>query len=287
LTLSIAIVCRLQSVKKPLQELQILPSCQPSSSSEFCSSAPVIGSFLSISPYEDLATKTLSPFFLRQLNSLSLSSSLRAVCTVQTFQNELSGAALHLFARYYLELDWIVIIFDRFGDHFTHISSLLPHQRLFYFPFTILTKVFPRLYDGSYRSQQVPHPPTPLLILCLSHQTRTFVNFNQERVDGSGSNAQLVQVAPPPPSLTTRRDKRKGTRTLTRGRVISSRGSSSQGSLLCSLWIEMSSSFAQPALLAQISPSRTELSRHVTPKRRHFNQTLGSKLLIRTIISRR
>jgi hypothetical protein len=175
LTLSIAIVCRLESGNESIQELHILPSCSHSQASGAgsCSSSPVVGSFLSISPYEDLMANSLSSPFLRQLHSLSRSPSSHAVCTVQTFQNELSGPSLHLFARYYLELGWIVIIFDRFGDHFAHLSSLSPNGRLFYFPFTILTKVFPEIYGERYRSQQVLPSPTALslslsLSLCLS-----------------------------------------------------------------------------------------------------------------------
>jgi hypothetical protein len=161
--LSIAILCEVESYDVTVEDLIIFPSCHNASN---CS-PPLRGTFLSMFPYEDLTSHKLSSSFLKQLNSFSVTSATRAVCTVQTFQNQLTGPALYLFVRYYLELDWIVIVFDRFGDHSSHISSFLSSQRFFYFPMTILTQLLPDLYNDFYRSQQVP-PPSPLTTPLIS-----------------------------------------------------------------------------------------------------------------------
>jgi hypothetical protein len=158
--LSIAILCEVESDDAVVEDLIISPSCLHTTTNCF---PPLTATFLPIFPYEALSSYTLSSSFLSQLNSASITSATRAVCTVQTFQNQLSGPALHLFVRYYLELDWIVIVFDRFGDHYPHISSLLSNERFFYFPITILTQLFPDLYNDYYRSQQVVLSLTPYL----------------------------------------------------------------------------------------------------------------------------
>lgn len=80
----------------------------------------------------------------------------------------MSGPTLYLFAQYYLSLDWIVIIFDRFGDHSSYLSSLQSNPRLFYFPFTILTSLLPNIYNETYRSKQVLIYLFYLILIMLS-----------------------------------------------------------------------------------------------------------------------
>lgn len=78
-----------------------------------------------------------------------------AVCTVQTFLNSVSGPMLYMFTRYYLELDWVVIIYDRFGSHRTFLTDFLNHTRLKYFPFTMFQLMFPNTYNNEFVRSQV------------------------------------------------------------------------------------------------------------------------------------
>lgn len=158
LTYSIAILCEIDSISSKIDEVIIYPSCSKSSAKKLpicVDKASVNATLLSIFPYQNLSSNLVSSSFAKQINSLSLNSISRAVCTVQTFQNQLSGPSLHLFVRYYLELNWIVIVFDRFGDHYEHISAFLGDNRFFYFPSTILLEIYPDLYDDQYRAAQV------------------------------------------------------------------------------------------------------------------------------------
>ena len=95
----------------------------------------------------------------------SLNSSLsydltiaKAVCTVQTFKNDLTGPMLSLFAQYYMSTGWLVILYDRFGQHKDFIEPLLQgpfRGRLLYHPYTMLQLIFPSVYDDEYRTKQV------------------------------------------------------------------------------------------------------------------------------------
>ena len=131
--------------------LVLKSSCGQGDSHE-CNIRSVLGRFLL--PQEGFRLTSSS----RAFNTpQSYDTSVRkSVCTVQTFRNGASDAMLYLFARYYLEAGWIVIIYDRFGQHEDVISLLRGFgDRLLYHPYTILEIVFPHLYNAVYAASQV------------------------------------------------------------------------------------------------------------------------------------
>ena len=75
----------------------------------------------------------------------------RYVCAVQQFQNRLTGPMIYLFARYYLQLGWHVLIYDQGGSHQSFLEPLLEQSsRLRYFPFTVFELLFPARYKYKY-----------------------------------------------------------------------------------------------------------------------------------------
>ena len=100
-------------------------------------------------------------------NTQAKTAEVHAVCTVQTFQNPLSGPMLYMFTRFYLELGWVVIVYDRFGAHRDFLSSLLDSQtdqRLKYYPYTLFQLLFPNTYNTDVMASQVS---TALLTACV------------------------------------------------------------------------------------------------------------------------
>lgn len=93
----------------------------------------------------------------------------KAVCTVQTFRNDVSGTMLYLFSRYYLELGWLVIVYDRFGQHEKVLATLRSQYEniLLYHPYTIFQFLFPSIYGQTYYEQQVRFET--LSFMSLSH----------------------------------------------------------------------------------------------------------------------
>lgn len=71
------------------------------------------------------------------------------VCAVQTFKNSYSGYMLYLFAKYYLSLNFTVIIYDRYGAHEQFLSSLFSSPHLMYYNYTVLSLLFPAIYNAS------------------------------------------------------------------------------------------------------------------------------------------
>ena len=80
----------------------------------------------------------------------------RAVCTVQTFRNDMSGPMLYLFIRHHLALGWVVIIFDRYGWHEEDVAPFLrTDERVIYYPYTLFQYYFPDIYNKAAALQQV------------------------------------------------------------------------------------------------------------------------------------
>lgn len=71
------------------------------------------------------------------------------VCLVQTFQNEYSGYMLFLSVKYYYNLGFSVIIYDRSASHRDYLASLLHLSGVYYHPFTIMQVVFPQSPNNS------------------------------------------------------------------------------------------------------------------------------------------
>lgn len=70
-----------------------------------------------------------------------------AVCTVQTFRNQQSGPMLYLFAKYYQQMGWSVIIYDRFGNHMEFLKELFHLPGIFYHPYTAFQLTQPLKYN--------------------------------------------------------------------------------------------------------------------------------------------
>ena len=71
------------------------------------------------------------------------------ICAVQTFRNSYSGYMMYFFAKYYLTLNYTVIIYDRFGAHEEFIRRLLDSPNLIYHNYTVLSLLFPEIYNVS------------------------------------------------------------------------------------------------------------------------------------------
>ena len=68
--------------------------------------------------------------------NLSNSKKEFLACTVQTFQNALTGPQLYLFAYYYSRIGFQVVIYDRYGRHEAYIRELVDSSKVIYHPFT-------------------------------------------------------------------------------------------------------------------------------------------------------
>eukprot|EP01033_Poteriospumella_lacustris_P013502 gene13502-9661_t len=77
-----------------------------------------------------------------------------AVCTAMTFTNKFTGPMLYMFAAYYQSLGWRVIIYDRFGSHYTFIQDLLHLPGIDYYPFTVYELAQPSKYNPQYLRKQ-------------------------------------------------------------------------------------------------------------------------------------
>lgn len=82
-----------------------------------------------------------------------------AVCTVQTYQNEVSGVKLLSWSLYYLSLSYSVIIYDRYAMHASYITPFLDsprfQSRLVYIPYTVFEIWNPSYYNSFQRLRQV------------------------------------------------------------------------------------------------------------------------------------
>jgi hypothetical protein len=80
----------------------------------------------------------------------------RAVCTVQTFRNAMSGPMLFMFIKHHLAAGWTVIIFDRYGWHQEVVREFLDADAaVVYYPFTLLQHYFPDRYNLESSKLQV------------------------------------------------------------------------------------------------------------------------------------
>lgn len=72
----------------------------------------------------------------------------RAVCTVQTFRNAMSGPMLFMFIKHHLAVGWTVIVFDRYGWHEEVVKEFLDtDEAVIYYPYTLLEFYFPDRYN--------------------------------------------------------------------------------------------------------------------------------------------
>ena len=82
-----------------------------------------------------------------------------AVCTVQVYENEVSGVKLLSWSLYHLSLSYIVLIYDRYAMHAPILAPLLSEERyrgrLFYFPYTVFQIWNPAMYNSLQRQKQV------------------------------------------------------------------------------------------------------------------------------------
>jgi hypothetical protein len=134
-----------------IPSLKIHSLCE--SDKQFCVKMSIIARFAL--PQENQLKHSMIPNFNTPLKYDT--SFHKAACTVQTFKNDATGPMLYLFARYYLELGWLVIVYDRFGQHGQVLSGLRAQYstRLLYHPYTILQLVFPSIYNEDYYIKQV------------------------------------------------------------------------------------------------------------------------------------
>lgn len=80
--------------------------------------------------------------------------SLNAVCAVQTFRNPQSGPMLYLFVKFYIDMGWHVIVYDRFGYHLEFLEELLHEPGFHYHPYTIMQLAQPSKYNDTYAAMQ-------------------------------------------------------------------------------------------------------------------------------------
>ena len=76
-------------------------------------------------------------------------------CTVQTFQNALSGPQLYLFATYYSSLGFQVVIYDRYGRHVEYIRGLVESHGVIYHPFTAYEITNPAKFTNETAQKEV------------------------------------------------------------------------------------------------------------------------------------
>jgi hypothetical protein len=77
-----------------------------------------------------------------------------AVATAQVFMNDFSGPQLYLFASYYLKMGYLVIIYDRFGNHKSHLDSFMDNEWFEYHPFTIMQVAYPEKFTRTMARKQ-------------------------------------------------------------------------------------------------------------------------------------
>jgi hypothetical protein len=96
----------------------------------------VIQSFAKFLPLTNYQ-RPRSIFQARKITSKYLENPL-SVCNVQVFQNDDTGIYLSLFVRHYLQLGFLVIVFDKFGYHESFIEEYRISRMFMYYPFTPL-----------------------------------------------------------------------------------------------------------------------------------------------------
>jgi hypothetical protein len=90
-------------------------------------------------------------------NQQFLPSTELLVCTVQTFQNEMSGPMLYMFALHYSMLGFQVVIYDRFGKHLEYIQELIDSHYIMYHPFTAYEVALPEEYSAEKSKHSVSY----------------------------------------------------------------------------------------------------------------------------------
>mmetsp|Transcript_19819 Transcript_19819/g.28501 ORF Transcript_19819/g.28501 Transcript_19819/m.28501 type:complete len:499 (-) Transcript_19819:50-1546(-) len=82
-------------------------------------------------------------------NKLARLRGSNAVITVQTFRNRISGPMLYMFIKYYTNLGWPVIIYDRYGLHADFVKDFVDSVDVIYHPYTLFESVFPHDFNRS------------------------------------------------------------------------------------------------------------------------------------------
>jgi len=147
-------ICALNSdqVNRSDTQIRVYPKCY----SELIRNKPSLLKFTSV--FQGCSPPLLAQMMVRSLHfsndQYEKQARYRAVCTVQTFYNELTGPMMYMFARFHLVLGWMVIVYDRFGMHEGFLRELMTHERFRYHPYTMLQLVLPDIYNDRYRNQQ-------------------------------------------------------------------------------------------------------------------------------------
>lgn len=85
-----------------------------------------------------------------------------AVCTVQVYQNEVSGVKLLSWSLYYLSFSYTIVIYDRYAMHYEFIAPLLSTERfkdrVIYIPYTVFEIFQSSTYNEYHRMKQVHYP---------------------------------------------------------------------------------------------------------------------------------
>lgn len=144
-------ICDSFPTSKPVERFTIYPLCSSMLNRDIgvnCSRQPIEAMFPSSKELWGLEVFDSATTDLRFAH---------AVCTVQTFQNVVSGPMLYMFTRYYLELGWVVIVYDRFGAHHDFLSALESqyNEQLKYYPYTLYQLIFPDIYTSQIMHTQV------------------------------------------------------------------------------------------------------------------------------------
>ena len=87
--------------------------------------------------------------------NIMLASTEMLVCTVQTFENEMSGPMLYMFALHYSKLGFQVVIYDRYGKHLSFVKELIDRYFVIYHPFTAYEIALPDVYNAEQNKKEV------------------------------------------------------------------------------------------------------------------------------------
>lgn len=74
---------------------------------------------------------------------------------MQTFQNEMSGPMLYMFAKHYSLLGFQVLIYDRYGRHQEFVQELIDTYFVIYHPFTSYEFALPEEYSAKTSKNEV------------------------------------------------------------------------------------------------------------------------------------
>lgn len=93
-------------------------------------------------------------------------SGANVVVTVQTFRNKITGPSLYMFMRYYLNLGWRVIVYDRYGLHADVMSEFLSLPEVLYHNHTVFEILFPSSFNKELAARQQVRVVIHLCAVC-------------------------------------------------------------------------------------------------------------------------